>query len=149
MTEKIDQKYIKFFYLSDFCLSLALGMIPLMTVLSYFISSLSTSTFAYALILALYNIASSYPKMYVAKNLSGKKNTFGTILKLKTVQIFIWLVISIIFFTVQNTTVKTALFCGLYLTYAFIKGSIEVLNIDIYSKVISSNILGKFFGYKH
>ena len=63
MSTLIKPKYIKYFYLSDFSISFALGMIPLMTVLSYLISSLSTSTFGYALMLALYNIATALPKM--------------------------------------------------------------------------------------
>lgn len=147
MTQKIDQRYIKFFYLSDFSISLALGMIPLVTVLSYVVSS--SSTFAYAILLALYNIFTTLPKMYVAKNLGGKKNTFNSIIKFKIIQMFIWLLISLVFFSMDNTPLKTSLFCILYLTYSLVKGSIDVLNIDVYSRLISSKKLGKFFGYKH
>ena len=149
MTDTIKHKYIKYFYLSDFSVSLALGMIPLMTVLSYFISSLSTSTFSYAVMLALYNIFTSLPKVYVAKHLSNRANTFDSILKFKVAQITIWFLISIVFFFFPDSTNKVILFCSLYLIYAFTKGSIEVLNIDVYSKVLPSNKLGKFFGFKH
>ena len=149
MSTLIKPKYIKYFYLSDFSISFALGMIPLMTVLSYLISSLATSTFGYALMLALYNIATALPKMYVAKNLSNKKNTFNFILMFKILQIFVWLFISIVFFTFPNTNSKVWLFCSLYLIYAFTKGSTDILNIDVYSRVIPSEMLGKFFGYKH
>ena len=149
MSTNVNKRYIGLFYTSDFLLSLALGMIPLMTVLSYFVSSLSNTTFAYAILLGLYNISTSLPRIHIAKNIAGKENSFTYFIYLKLFQVNIWIYLSAVFFLVKNALAKTLLFCFFYLIYAVIKGSLEVLSIDIYSRLFDKKTLGKFFGYKH
>lgn len=149
MSQLFDKYYLKFFYISEFLISSALGMIPLMTILSFMLSSLSNSSFAYAIVLALYNISTTVPKMYVAKNLSGKSNTFKYLLSLRSVQLMVWLCMSLLFVFNEGQSYLIVIFCVLYLIYAVVKGSMDVLNIDIYSRLIDRNNLGKFFGYKY
>lgn len=142
-------KYMKRLYISEFILSSALGMIPLMTVLSFLMSSMSDSTFSYALILALYNICTTLPKIYVANNMSNKKNTFNYLFSLRVIQVTLWMCMSFIFVVFDGSMKYVFLFCLVYLAYAVVKGSIDVLNIDIYSKVIPRSSIGKFFGLKY
>lgn len=142
-------KYMKRLYASEFILSSALGMIPLMTVLSFLMSSMSESTFYYALILALYNICTTLPKIYVANNMSNKKNTFSYLFSLRVIQIILWMCMSLIFVIFDGSMKYVFLFCLFYLAYAVVKGSVDVLNIDIYSKVIPRSNIGKFFGLKY
>lgn len=149
MTQLINNRYLKFFYYSEFLISSALGMIPLMTVLSFMLSTLSHSTFAYAIVLALYNISTTMPKLYVAKNLSNKDSSFKSLLILRFFQLMVWLAMSTLFFINTGEHFYIVLFCFLYLIYAVIKGSVDVLALDIYSRVVPRENIGKFFGYKY
>lgn len=145
----MSKKQIRFFYTSDFIMSTALGMIPLMTVLSFFVSSLSSSSIAYALVLALYNIATTLPKMFVAKNLVNRSNTFDVVLVMRFFQLLVWLMLGIGISISSSKFTSVIVLVVLYLLYASIKGATEVLNIDVYSRVINGKNIGKFFGYKN
>lgn len=149
MNKNKNKRYLKYFYISEFLISSALGMIPLMTVLSYMLSTLSNSTLAYAVVLALYNVSTTIPKVFVAKTLSNRSTTFKSLLVLRGFQLLIWLSMSFLFSVNDGESIYIILFCALYLLYALIKGSVEVLNLDIYSRVISRTKLGKFYGFKY
>lgn len=149
MSQILNKRYLKFFYYSEFLISSALGMIPLMTVLSFMLSTLSNSSFAYAVVLALYNASTTIPKVYVAKNLSNKASSFTSLLILRSFQLMVWLCMSGLFLMDTREYFYIILFCVLYLVYAVIKGSVDVLTLDIYSRVVPRDNMGKFYGYKY
>lgn len=147
-------KYLKRNYIvsiSDGALyALAMGMVPLTTVLVYFISDFVTQKWILGLMPFLNNLLLTTPQILVSKKLERLRRSKPFLLLMALNLRFFWLLmgLNVIMFADSNPILFTVLF---YLIYSFIGlsgafASITWLNFIV--KIIPTEYRGKFFGIR-
>lgn len=130
--------------------SIANGMIPLQTVIVYFISSYVGSNFVVGLLTTVQLLFSAVPQLITAKYMSGLgyyKRLMGAFVAISRAQTLIFGLL-ILFVAPRNRLLFVILFYAVYWLNGFTRGCEGIVYSIFINKVIPFGLRGRFFGFR-
>lgn len=130
--------------------AIANGMIPLQTVIVYFISSYVGSNFMVGLLTTVQLLFSAAPQLITAKYLNGLgyyRRLMGCLVAVSRAQTLI-VGLLILFVAPRNRLLFVVLFYAVYWLNGFVRGCESITYSVFINKVIPFGVRGRFFGVR-
>lgn len=127
---------------------LGIGMVPLATTLTYFVSQYIHSNVLIGLLTTMNAFLLNLPQLFTARYIESMANNRKLILFSGFIQRFAWILMGTIVLIVQNKMIMMVLFYFAYGFFSLVSGIVGVAWMDMIAKVIPINIRGRVFGIR-